>query len=105
MTAIFGRNLLDDASLIPLLEKLTGILPEKPFECVGSRDEVNTAVCMTIARMEQEGEKLPALLAHYRSQPVYAQYCSRCNEFEDYFDHHHFLPAEFEQILRRECSC
>ena len=105
LTAIFGRNLLDDASLIPLLEKLTGILPEKPFECVGSRDEVNTAVCMTIARMEREGEKLPALLAHYRSQPIYAQYCGRCNTFEHYFDHHHFLPAEFEQILRRECGC
>lgn len=49
--------MLEDETLKGTLDQLTGVVEEKPFECVGSRDEVNTAVCMTIARMEQEGRK------------------------------------------------
>ena len=32
------------------LEQLVGIQEEKPFECVGSRAEINTAIVMTIDR-------------------------------------------------------
>ena len=32
---IFGRNMLQDEEMKPLLDQLTGIQEEKPFECVG----------------------------------------------------------------------
>jgi len=41
---IFGSNLLDRADLIPLYQKLMGITGSKPFECVGTYDEVNYAL-------------------------------------------------------------
>ena len=99
LTAIFGRNLLEDPEMIPLLEKLTGLLPEKPFECVGSRDEVNTAIALTVARMEREGEGLPLLFRHIRETALFARYQDRPNPYATYFESAHCLPAEFEALL------
>lgn len=44
MIDIFGRNMLDDIELETIFKELIGLLPEKPFECVGSCDEVNAAL-------------------------------------------------------------
>lgn len=99
LIAIFGRNLLEEASLLPLLEKLTGLQPEKPFECVGSREEVNTAICQTIARMQREGEPIPLLLREYMNQPLYEDMRRRKNPYDKFFESRHFLPAEFEKLL------
>lgn len=41
---IFGTDMLNDPDMQPTLEQLVGIQEEKPFECVGSRDEINTAI-------------------------------------------------------------
>lgn len=45
----------------PTLEQLVGIQEEKPFECVGSRDEINTAIVMTIDNLGKSGKELPYL--------------------------------------------
>lgn len=60
---IFGKNLLDDINLLKYFRELTGIDKVKPFECVGTRDEVNEAINLTI---QKYGEKeLPVLLREY----------------------------------------
>ncbi len=41
---IFGRNMFADATLWPLLQELDGETAVKPFECVGTVDEVNWAL-------------------------------------------------------------
>ena len=46
--------------------ELIGKSIHKPFECVGSVDEVNLAVSMAIRRREQSKEKLPLLFEYYR---------------------------------------
>lgn len=99
LVAIFGRNLLEDESLLPLLEKLTGLTPEKPFECVGSRDEVNTAICLTLSRMLHQGEPVPALFRNYMERSLYEEYRQRENPYDTYFETENFLPSEFEAIL------
>ena len=43
---IFGKNLLDDASLLPLYRQLLGIEGFKPFECVGTPEETREAFAM-----------------------------------------------------------
>ena len=101
LTSIFGRNLLDDEELLPLLEKLTGLTPEKPFECVGSRDEVNTAICLTLERLLRQGEAVPALLRDYMARPLYETYRQRENPYRTYFEPRHFLPPDFETLLRQ----
>ena len=41
---IFGRNLLNDKELLPILKQLKGEADVKPFECVGTIEEVNACL-------------------------------------------------------------
>ena len=99
MVRIFGRNMLDDLSLATELDKLVGIVAEKPFECVGSRDEVNAALHDLINQYEQGGAHLPKLLAYYRSlrlptqQDDIATLCS-------HYDKNNHVPAQFARLLK-----
>ncbi len=40
---IFGKNLFDDISILPLFQELLGIQGFKPFECVGTPEEAKAA--------------------------------------------------------------
>lgn len=64
LDAVFGKPMLDDTSLQREFDELTGRLDVKPFECVGTVDEVNTALSMTCSRWYAQGV-LPALLRQY----------------------------------------
>lgn len=100
---MFGSDMLNDQTLTGTLEKLVGIQEEKPFECVGSRNEINAAIAITIERMEREGEELPALLRYYRQSRLYEAYAQRDHGYFTYFDKENLLPEEFEKILRQQC--
>ncbi len=41
---IFGKDMLDDRALQPLMDELNGTAAVKPFECVGTPSEVNAAL-------------------------------------------------------------
>ena len=63
LIGIFHSDLLNDITLKPILNQLTGIASEKPFECVGTIAEVNAALQETI---NQYGNNpLPSLLHDY----------------------------------------
>lgn len=49
---IFGKNLFEDESLIPLFEELIGVRNFKPFECVGTPEEVREA----LEKIKEKGE-------------------------------------------------
>lgn len=55
---IFGKNLFEDKSLLPLFEELIGIRNFKPFECVGTPEEVKLALLKTLKRGEFKDSKL-----------------------------------------------
>lgn len=103
LVEIFGTDMLNDASMQEDFEKLTGLQNEKPFECVGSRDEVNAAICLTIERMEQDGEPLPLLFSWYKEQPIFSASFPNRHVYERYYEPDHLLPKEFLQILADEC--
>ena len=44
LVAIFGKDLMADASLRPIFEELNGIAAVKPFECVGTVEEVRACL-------------------------------------------------------------
>lgn len=48
MVSIFGEDLLDKPSMKQYFDELTGIAEVKPFECVGTVDEVNIALQMVL---------------------------------------------------------
>ncbi len=99
LTEIFGRDMANDKDLIPTLEKLVGLSPEKPFECVGSRAEVNFAICAAI----KKADKLPLLYEYYKSAPLYGEYSSQPNPYDTYYDKNNLLPDKFREALEREC--
>ena len=95
--------MLEDADMIPIMEQLTGAQDVKPFECVGSRDEINTAICLTIDRMEAEGEPLPLLLANYKESGLYGKYHGLGDTFSELFNNEHLLPDIFAAVVRENC--
>ena len=62
MIDIFGSNLLNDLELEKYYRELTGIDKTKPFECVGTRDEVKEAIKMIV---EKYKEGMPTLIMKY----------------------------------------
>ena len=71
LCGIFGRDMLSDADMKEYFIELIGQSEHKPFECVGSIDEVNLAVTLAIRRMLSQGEELPLLFEEYRSRGMY----------------------------------
>lgn len=53
--AIMGKNLFDEAALLPLYRQLLGVADFKPFECVGIPDEVIAAFFMASDRHSYDG--------------------------------------------------
>ena len=64
---IFHDNLLENEELLDIFDELCGINDNKPFECVGTRDEVNTAICLAIKRRDH----IPYLYRHYMDIKYY----------------------------------
>ncbi len=54
ITMMFGKNLFDDESLLPLYRELLGITGHKPFECVGTPEETAAAFILIHNRGEFE---------------------------------------------------
>lgn len=100
---IFGRDMLEDESLRDTLEKLTGIQEEKPFECVGSRSEINTAIVIAIKNRERKGEKLPLLLEYYKSTGLYERYAAERDHYSEYFDEENLVPKEWLALVKERC--
>lgn len=100
---VFGRDMLDDPDMLEDFRKLTGMEKEKPFECVGSREEVNAAVSTTLDRMRREGERIPYLLAYYEKSGLYRAENPESSRFFSYFDEENLLPEKYLELVKKEC--
>lgn len=103
IVSLIGSDMLNQATYAPILQELCGLLPNKPFECVGSRKEVNIALCLGIARMQAEHKPLPLLLNDYRQTALYEEYREEAADFGGEFDNEHHLPPALEELVKREC--
>jgi hypothetical protein len=99
MVKIFGKDLFEDESLKQFFDQLTGVADEKPFDCVGTINEVNLALCETI-RQRKEME-LPYLLNYYRKSAAYTRYepIDFATELVHLSGEHHLVP-EFLEIVK-----
>ena len=98
LSAVFGSNLLDKPNLLDTFKKLVGILPEKPFECVGSRDEINFALKNAVKMYE--GKDLPYLLKYYTGTKTYERYKDKKCTLDSYYDENNLLPEKYEKLLK-----
>ena len=95
---IFGKRLLDEENLSPILDELTGINEVKPFECVGTPEEVNVALRMTFEKL-QGSDKIPALLRKRNSQPFENVSETEITSLLNAFNKDHLVPEMFLQYL------
>jgi len=89
---IFGKDLLKDNELRPVLEQLDGRAEVKPFECVGTVGEVRACVEHAVKQGENKNGTIFDSVSFTDNLSV-----------EDYlkqFDEHHNLPKQFEKILK-----
>ncbi len=100
MISIFGKDLLNDKNMKVYFEQLTGIVNVKPFECVGTVDEVNIAINMLIKQIAKDD--IPLLLKYYQTLACYNQYKQLdLHSFLKTFNKQHFLETEFVNILKK----
>ena len=89
---IFGKDMLNQGKLVHIFNELTGISDVKPFECVGTPNEVNAALGNYIEQhnkailidnfeLDNNNQNFKALISEYNSE--------------------HLVPNKFEIILKK----
>lgn len=90
---VFDHDLLDDSTLE---EDFLGLVDDekmKPFECVGTKEEINYSLQKAI---EKNNSNLSYLLNLYNQK--YNQKLST-EVVENYFNHEHFIPNEYLTLI------
>ncbi len=91
---IFGKNLLKEETLKPIMKQLDGTVAVKPFECVGTPEEVNAALFHVKEKGLQTGDLrlLQRDVASGNGQREFGALLKQIN-------HAHFLPDKFLSVL------
>jgi hypothetical protein len=103
LISIFGSDLYAKENLATTFDQLCGLTDEKPFECVGTIDEVNLAIGKLID--EYGDDELPFLLKRYRMNPGSENYDpAKYHSLLDAFDDHCIPDAGKVQLLKHNIS-
>ncbi len=108
---IFGENLLDKKVLKDMFIELIGKGETKPFECVGTYEEINYALCVNILNSLNGKSKLDNLLQLYFEEYMY----SNRKNIEKYilenkdkllygYIENNNLPEEYENLLKKRLN-
>ena len=92
---IFNEDLFDKKELLKTFIELTGYGDVKPFECVGTYDEVNYALINVINKTEN----LPFLLKYYKDN---FEMKNDSINFEKRWNNENNLDFEFVNLLKGE---
>ena len=96
--------MLNDAEMLPTFRELVGMSEHKPFECVGSINEVRYSAAETIRQLKERNESIPLLLEDFtdlglyqpESLPEQRELLLRSYNTEN------LLPGRFAVILKNE---
>ena len=92
LTEIFGKDLLSDNDLRPILDQLDGSMEVKPFECVGTVGEVRTCVNKILQTDDNLGDTILDGVEKTDDMTV--------DDYIVQFDEGNNLPPMFEKILK-----
>jgi len=93
---IFHADLLDDKSLYNVFIGLINPDTTKPFECVGTREEINYSLKLCVEQCIANGEPLPALLAWYKDNFYNPNYGWNV---VNYYNPEHHIPEQFLPLI------
>lgn len=90
---IFGKNMFADEKLLELYRELLGLAEFKPFECVGTPEEVKVAVHLVAERHEFDHDAVMKMFAHDVMPNLGDISSLEANVFSTHPDH--MIPKEF----------
>lgn len=94
LVGIFDCNMLEKSELAPMLDGLMLDGEDKPFECVGTKDEVRLSLKMALDR---RSDAPTALLKRFEEKfPDYVP-----AKLENYFDEINFVPQKFLSYVEK----
>lgn len=99
LISIFGVDMFEKQDLLQIFIELTGNGETKPFDCVGTFEEVNFAISKTIENIEKENIKLPYLLKYYKEN---YKLVDTNNDITQMYNDENNLNDEQNAILRKE---
>ena len=94
---IFNKDLFEDKDLLKIFIELTGNGETKPFECVGTFEEVNFAISLTILKLEKK--ELPYLLKYYKDKIGLADIST---DITKRFNFNNNLTEEQVRLIKKE---
>lgn len=89
---IFNKDMLNDITLKDMFLGLVSDKHDKPFECVGSKEEINYVISLII----KNEQKLPLLLQYYKDN-LYNS--NKVYNVENHFNINHFIPNIYIKLL------
>lgn len=95
LTEIFGCNMLDNPEFLEMFDGLVLDGIDKPFECVGTKDEVRLSLEMSLKLRKNNP---PALLRDYYGYKEIGGF--DIPNLENFFDNNNFVPAELLPLLK-----
>lgn len=98
---IFGQNLYESKELLNYFLELCGEKEVKPFECVGTVEEVNFAINLTINRLKEQNKELPYLLDYYQK---HCQTKETGNNILKDFNKKNNIPTKFSTLVKKELN-
>lgn len=95
MISIFGEDLLDKKEMLGYFLELLGKKDTKPFECVGTIDEVN----FVVNNLVKNNEDLPYLLKYYKEN---YETIDVDNKMLTSLNAEHNVPNDLLELIRKE---
>ncbi len=95
LTGIFGLNMLDNPEFTEMFDGLLLDGIDKPFECVGTRDEIRLSLDMAVTLRD---ENKPYLLKKYDEYKKNFNF--NITDLSGFFDNDNFVPKELLPLLR-----
>lgn len=99
LVSIFGEDMFENKALLSIFIQLTGKGETKPFDCVGTFEEVNFAVSKTIENIQEQKKELPYLLKYYKENYGLVE---TKNDITKRYNEENNLNKEQNEILRKE---
>lgn len=99
LVSIFGKDMFSDEKMLSFLDGLCSTQFDKPFECIGTRDEINCALTRAVERYSDD---LPLLLKAYKEK-YYTE--KSFDSVENFYDSENNVPKEFLRKILGDSIC
>jgi len=98
MNRIFKTDMLENEDLRDIFNGLVYPDYDKPFECVGTKEEINLSLNMIIDRLNKDKRKLPTLLKDFKQNNLNLENAKQ--QAINHWNIDNNLPKEFANALR-----